>query len=295
MLKLQNKDGLKPTNGVWLVEPKVVVGLSGENDLVIDGKGVEDVHAEILVQHEKLGFRLRAQSSFALINGKTVKDSRVYKLELGDVLTVGDQELQIIDPKKEFKPTSALLNREKSNSGWALKANNAALSNRVYPLLNEMIVGRSSDCDITLAVAHLSRRHAKLIVLDGLLYVKDLGSSNGTYLNGEKVTDARVKRGDEIRFDTLVFGVMGPSDDMDKTSVRSVASIEKNRSKAEVSEEKSTSREALKSRVEKQRNTLKPKIDTGVVTAKTAESSHNFWIGLVLISVIAVGAWLTLG
>ena len=294
MLKLQNKDPLKSTNSVWLVEPKVVIGLEADNDLVLEGVGVESIHAEILVKHEKLGFRLRAKTLQALINGKTVEDSRVYKLQEGDVVLIGDQELQVVDPKKAFKPKVKLNDNEK-DSGWALKANNAALSNRVYPLRNEMIVGRSSDCDITLAVAHLSRRHAKLIVLDGLLYVKDLDSSNGTYLNKVKVTQARVKRGDELCFDTLVFGVMGPSDDTDKTSVRSVG-VATGNDFAQSGPDKikqSLKRDALKHRVQqrKQESTYATDATKIVVEPK---SSKGALIGLLLLAIIGTGIWLML-
>jgi pSer/pThr/pTyr-binding forkhead associated (FHA) protein len=57
-------------------------------------------------------------------------------------------------------------------------------------------------------------------VLDGLLFVKDLGSANGTFLNGKQIVESRVKRGDELRFDALSFGVIGPADDLAKTTVR---------------------------------------------------------------------------
>jgi pSer/pThr/pTyr-binding forkhead associated (FHA) protein len=56
--------------------------------------------------------------------------------------------------------------------------------------------------------------------LDGLLFVKDLGSANGTFLNGKQIVESRVKRGDELRFDALSFGVIGPADDLAKTTVR---------------------------------------------------------------------------
>src|SRR5690606_311324 len=60
----------------------------------------------------------------------------------------------------------------------------------------------------------------------GLLYVRDLGSANGTFLNGERVNEARVRRGDELRFDTLSFGVIGPpSEDLDKTSIRPLSAV----------------------------------------------------------------------
>ncbi|HSC67967.1 MAG TPA: FHA domain-containing protein, partial [Cellvibrio sp.] len=100
------------------------------------------------------------------------------------------------------------------------KANHTALANRVFPLKEINVIGRASECDISLAAAHLSRRHAQLQIIDGMLFVKDLDSANGTYLNGKRVAEARVKRGDELRFDALTFGVMGPSDDLAKTTVR---------------------------------------------------------------------------
>jgi pSer/pThr/pTyr-binding forkhead associated (FHA) protein len=93
----------------------------------------------------------------------------------------------------------------------------------VFPLKELMVIGRANDCDISLAAAHLSRRHAQLQVVDGMLFVKDLGSANGTFLNGQQVTESRVRRGDELRFDALTFGVMGPADDLAKTSVRKVS------------------------------------------------------------------------
>lgn len=60
---------------------------------------------------------------------------------------------------------------------------------------------------------------------DGLLFVTDLGSANGTYLNNRRITESRVRRGDELRFDTLSFSVVGPADDLNETTVRPAVSI----------------------------------------------------------------------
>lgn len=214
MLKLRFKNNKH--NAVWLVEPKVTIGKAAKNDLVVDDADVAEFHAEILVDHEQLTLKVVDASAPVSVNGTQVTSEQ--PLSVNDVLVVGRAQLQVVDPKQEPKAAPTLVRAEAT--GWSLKANHPALSNKVFNLAVNTVVGRANDCDVVLAAAHLSRRHAQLTVKDGLLYVKDLGSANGTFVNGNQVTEARVKRGDELRFDTLSFGVMGPSDDLDKTTVR---------------------------------------------------------------------------
>jgi serine phosphatase RsbU (regulator of sigma subunit) len=61
-------------------------------------------------------------------------------------------------------------------------------------------IGRASDCTIPIKDRYLSRRHAEIIIQSGAWFVKDLGSANGTYLNGSRVErDSPLKTGDRIR------------------------------------------------------------------------------------------------
>ncbi|WP_049721956.1 FHA domain-containing protein [Gilvimarinus polysaccharolyticus] len=225
MLKIRFKN--KKYSAVWLVEPSVEIGRDKNNQLVVDAPDVADRHLKINVEHEQLELVNLVPSSEVLLNGKEVKSPR--KMIPGDIITLAGIELEVIDPKVGTAAASTAKVAAKAektsirvpkSTGWALKANHSALQNRVFPLRTANIVGRSSDCDISLAAAHLSRRHAELNVIDGVLYVKDLGSANGTFLNGRQVTESRVKRGDDLRFDTLSFGVIGPSDEMSQTTVR---------------------------------------------------------------------------
>jgi hypothetical protein len=63
---------------------------------------------------------------------------------------------------------------------------------------DRVIVGRLQGCDICLADANVSRRHAELCLMDGDWFVADLDSTNGTMLNGEPVTRARLRDGDVV-------------------------------------------------------------------------------------------------
>ena len=70
------------------------------------------------------------------------------------------------------------------------------------------IIGRSDECDIVIDSKHVSRRHARIFSSsDGQWYVEDLGSSNGTFVNGERVKSCPISRVDviEIGMATLSF------------------------------------------------------------------------------------------
>jgi len=86
---------------------------------------------------------------------------------------------------------------------------------RAFDLFDgENIVGRS-NCAVKLSDGTVSRRHAALVPRNGEWVLDDLGSANGTYLNGVKVTrPSPVHRGDQIRCGTtlLVFGGGKPTE-----------------------------------------------------------------------------------
>ncbi|MEO8380226.1 MAG: SpoIIE family protein phosphatase [Acidobacteriota bacterium] len=77
-------------------------------------------------------------------------------------------------------------------------------------------IGRASDCSIPIKDRYLSRKHAELIAVGSGWMLKDLGSANGTYLNGARVErNELLKPGDRIRLgDTeIVFESTGASTD----------------------------------------------------------------------------------
>jgi pSer/pThr/pTyr-binding forkhead associated (FHA) protein len=75
-----------------------------------------------------------------------------------------------------------------------------------YALTDEVTVGRGGGCAIVLADdSFVSTVHARVFRRDGSVYVEDLGSRNGTLLNGEPVTHAaQLRRGDQVQFGQTV-------------------------------------------------------------------------------------------
>lgn len=75
-----------------------------------------------------------------------------------------------------------------------------------YPLGEEMTLGRAAGCQVTIEDTYASQLHARVFKRDGKVYVEDLGSTNGTYLNRRKVTGPMVlQRGDKLQIGNTVL------------------------------------------------------------------------------------------
>ena len=77
----------------------------------------------------------------------------------------------------------------------------------------EVVVGRSSELDIVLMEDMVSRRHATLVQRGDKIHVEDRGSTNGTFVNGEKISIATVGKGDRVLIGTSIMKVVDASED----------------------------------------------------------------------------------
>jgi pSer/pThr/pTyr-binding forkhead associated (FHA) protein len=81
-------------------------------------------------------------------------------------------------------------------------------SGRRYPLGDEITVGRAAGCQVTVDDTYVSQLHARVFTRDGQLFVEDLGSTNGTYLNRVKVAGPMVmQKGDRLQVGNTVLEV----------------------------------------------------------------------------------------
>jgi pSer/pThr/pTyr-binding forkhead associated (FHA) protein len=73
------------------------------------------------------------------------------------------------------------------------------------PRNKEIVVGRSSELDMVLVEDMVSRRHAKITVSPTEIFIEDLGSTNGTFVNGEKIKRTRLNEGDRVLIGTSII------------------------------------------------------------------------------------------
>lgn len=72
----------------------------------------------------------------------------------------------------------------------------------------ESILGSDSDCDISINVDGISKKHVSFSVHEHTVYIKDMGSSNGTFVNGKNTDQATLKAGDKIAIPHLIFSLI---------------------------------------------------------------------------------------
>ena len=79
-----------------------------------------------------------------------------------------------------------------------------------YPLglQPEIVIGRASELDMVLVEDMVSRRHARIAFTETQIIIEDLGSTNGTFVNGEKITRATLKEGDRVLIGTSILKVV---------------------------------------------------------------------------------------
>ncbi len=108
------------------------------------------------------------------------------------------------------------MDRSRSNSvpsvgtNYALRFISGKYQGGEFPLAEdrEFIVGRASDLDMVLVEDMVSRKHATISTRSGQVTIADMDSTNGTFVNGEKIRKTRLKEGDRILIGTSILKVV---------------------------------------------------------------------------------------
>jgi pSer/pThr/pTyr-binding forkhead associated (FHA) protein len=208
MLKIQFKDGR--AEPVSLVAPGKTIGKGDVNDVVINEDGVNGFHADLKVEGNQV--TLTDIGGGISLNGDDLTGPTV--IRAGDKIALKGVELEVIEDDGGGGAKTLVLSgtalMDMGSGGWSLVADSGPEKGQVIPIKDRIEIGRALECDISILEPGLSRKHAELELDGDHLVIRDLGSVNGTFINGEKIDEVRLKDGDRMQFDKVRFIVSAP-------------------------------------------------------------------------------------
>ena len=96
--------------------------------------------------------------------------------------------LQLRKPKKPIRSSKKDKNEEaQTATTYLLTIEPQDTQGTEYPLAEEVFLGRDEECEITISDSFTSHRHARIFLEENTLYLEDLTSTNGTFVNGKKI------------------------------------------------------------------------------------------------------------
>jgi serine protease Do len=180
------------------VSAELIIGRQ-DADLVLDDPQVSRHHAVVRPIEGGLEIEDLRSANGTSVNGVAIDGS--HRLHDGDVVQVGGVRLTA-DVVASHREVTVLAG---DPSGAHVVVTRGPLAGRCYVVGTELVIGRQ-DADLLLDDPQVSRRHAVVRAIDGELEVEDLGSANGTFVNGARVDEPqRLCHGDEIAIGPIML------------------------------------------------------------------------------------------
>jgi ABC-type multidrug transport system ATPase subunit/pSer/pThr/pTyr-binding forkhead associated (FHA) protein len=165
----------------------ITIGREPDNDMVIDASIVSGWHARVVIENGRARIEDLGSSNGTYVNSREYRIKSAPLAE-SDVVFLGSYRLAV---------ARILAPRDGQRAAGSFLVTFRGL---------EMLFGRGHECDQVLDYPMVSRRHARLSRSGDVLRIEDLGSSNGTYVNGVRVREPVVVRpGDRIGLGSYTF------------------------------------------------------------------------------------------
>lgn len=203
------------------------VGSGAASDVLIAAPGIAQSHCEIESVDGAAKIKVADPQHVVVVNGRQASGEVAIKpgdlvlfAKVGARVVAGEVPAAAPKPAAPAAPSTGPSEEDGRTKirmalpRFVLRGVSGSTFGKTYPLFGTMTVGRAADCDISIPGEEISRKHAKLQVqIDGIA-IEDLGSSNGTFINGKRVQTGLAKGGDEIRLDTVRFMLVAPGLEM---------------------------------------------------------------------------------
>ena len=196
---------------------RIVLGRSGSADLSLNDLGISRQHCALTTRDGGVQIEDLGSASGTFVNGRRIAES--VKLQDGDRIVIGNTTLRFLSGQVGAAParrapqpayrSAAVRDPEMTMAGQSpvpTSRQQAQSSPEAIPLRERLLIGRDAQCDMPLAGRDISRRHAEIRLGNGVATVRDLSSTNGTFVNGREVTGrVPLHEGSRLRVGSYVF------------------------------------------------------------------------------------------
>jgi pSer/pThr/pTyr-binding forkhead associated (FHA) protein len=182
-LKIQAPDGVREV----VLGERLTIGRVEGVDLVLDDKGISRKHCEVVKSAESWLLRDLGSSNGSFVNGQKVTERA---LRDGDQIRLGALSLTF----------------HQSDADFALRFTAGEHAGREVPLTSaRTTLGRRPDNVIPFVDVKISGVHLEVVKEGEGFVLRDLGSTNGTFLDGKKVTEVALSHGDRVKLGDSEF------------------------------------------------------------------------------------------
>jgi pSer/pThr/pTyr-binding forkhead associated (FHA) protein len=212
---------------VLIAPGDTAIGSAPDNAIVLTAPGIAPHHARLSVSERSTVLAAGEGGARIHVNARPVVEKAI--LRLGDVVSLDtikftlkpdrDDSISANVPGHVTPPPAATVDAAADTATRVrqlparvvLRGVSGSYFGKIVPVRGRLLIGRGSDCGLILDEPEMSRHHAAIENAGDGIYLRDLGSANGTFVNGVLVRDAVLHTDDQIAFDRNRFLLEAPS------------------------------------------------------------------------------------
>ena len=187
---------------------EITIGREADRRMVLPSPSVSRKHARLVLDGPQPYIVDEGSANGVLVNG--VRINQPTAVVPGVRVDIAEYYIEF-DTVGQTRAHSAVASSGGGQTSLRLLAEGGPFAGKVLDIVaEEMVIGRAAENELVLEDGSLSRRHCRIRRTGpDRLELEDLNSSNGTYLNGQRVTRSMATIGDLVRFGELQFRVDG--------------------------------------------------------------------------------------
>ena len=204
---------------VQLEGDRLIIGSGKDSQIRLTNDGVAPHHAVLSLHDGEWFIEVDDPNKMVMVNGTQLRDRE--QLKAGDALTIADVRIRLVASVNQVvQPATANSDVLHEDDGrtkirqalprFSLRGVSGEVFGKSIPLHGKTVIGRQEGCDIVLSDDAISRQHVRITVFPDGVKVEDLGSANGTFINGKRISEGWLEDGDELKLDSLRFLFQAP-------------------------------------------------------------------------------------